>query len=60
MCGIAGIVGSEKYENLAIVKQMTQTMALRGPDGEGIWHVAPFSIAVLIWGIHHENINHRR
>ncbi|MBI3804167.1 MAG: asparagine synthase (glutamine-hydrolyzing) [Nitrospirae bacterium] len=41
MCGIAGIVGSGQHENIAVVKQMTRAMALRGPDGEGIWHEGP-------------------
>ncbi len=38
MCGICGIVGSSNPENLSVVKQMTNALAVRGPDDEGYWH----------------------
>src|SRR5437868_4510658 len=37
MCGIAGIVGSSDPRHQLSVKEMTRSMALRGPDGEGFW-----------------------
>ena len=39
MCGIAGIiqVNNNGYGN-AHLKQMTDALAHRGPDGEGLWH----------------------
>jgi asparagine synthase (glutamine-hydrolysing) len=36
MCGIAGIIGTSTA-NPAAVRAMTDIMAHRGPDGEGIW-----------------------
>lgn len=36
MCGIAGIAGLSAV-NAAAVKAMTDLMAHRGPDGEGLW-----------------------
>lgn len=36
MCGIAGIIGLRAV-NAGAVKAMTDLMAHRGPDGEGIW-----------------------
>ncbi len=36
MCGIAGIIGTRAV-NAHAVKAMTDLMAHRGPDGEGIW-----------------------
>src|SRR5688572_10287882 len=41
MCGIAGIiqVNNNGYGN-AHLKQMTDAIAHRGPDGEGLWHNA--------------------
>jgi asparagine synthase (glutamine-hydrolysing) len=36
MCGIAGIAGLSAV-NAAAVKTMTDLMAHRGPDGEGLW-----------------------
>lgn len=38
MCGICGIVGSYNPENLSVVKQMNSSLALRGPDNNGLWH----------------------
>jgi asparagine synthase (glutamine-hydrolysing) len=38
MCGIAGAVGSHpKYVNQHVVTSMTDAIAHRGPDGEGVW-----------------------
>src|SRR5262245_59660459 len=39
MCGIAGWVDFERdlTRERAAVTAMTQTMACRGPDGEGLW-----------------------
>ena len=38
MCGIAGIISSEKnFVSTERLKQMTNAIAHRGPDGEGIW-----------------------
>lgn len=36
MCGIAGIVGKNVNRHKHLVKQMTDAIAHRGPDGEGI------------------------
>ena len=37
MCGIAGLLGDcEPIKGTAIVRAMTQSLALRGPDGEGV------------------------
>lgn len=36
MCGIAGLIGSDRNHALAAVSQMTAALARRGPDGEGI------------------------
>ena len=47
MCGIAGIIqlNNGGYGN-AQLKQMTDAIAHRGPDGDGIWH-NPSSHALL-------------
>ncbi|MFF3837925.1 hypothetical protein [Streptomyces sp. NPDC001930] len=39
MCGIAGWVdfGRDLTQERAIVDAMTQTMACRGPDADGVW-----------------------
>lgn len=38
MCGISGIITSSPSENLlATLKEMTDSIAHRGPDGEGHW-----------------------
>lgn len=39
MCGIAGWIdyGRDLTQERAIVDAMTQTMACRGPDAEGVW-----------------------
>ncbi|MCA1907392.1 MAG: asparagine synthase (glutamine-hydrolyzing) [Magnetospirillum sp.] len=37
MCGIAGILSSQRPVNPAAVQAMTQAMAHRGPDGSGLW-----------------------
>ena len=39
MCGIAGWVDYERNLNgeRLIIQAMTDTMALRGPDAQGIW-----------------------
>ena len=38
MCGIAGIISSEKnFVSTGKLKRMTDAFAHRGPDGEGIW-----------------------
>ena len=36
MCGIAGIAGSKAALEVSVVRRMTETLARRGPDGEGI------------------------
>lgn len=36
MCGIAGITGKQVKEHRHLVKAMTDAIAYRGPDGEGI------------------------
>lgn len=39
MCGIAGILNFQhKPVDLSVLKQMSDTLSHRGPDGEGIWH----------------------
>lgn len=35
MCGICGVLGSATREELA---RMTDSLAHRGPDGQGLWH----------------------
>ncbi|MEO8769916.1 MAG: asparagine synthase (glutamine-hydrolyzing) [Ferruginibacter sp.] len=38
MCGIAGIISSNQiYLNARILKSMADSLAHRGPDGEGFW-----------------------
>lgn len=38
MCGIAGILNfNDKPLNQHLIKQMTDSLIHRGPDGEGIW-----------------------
>ncbi len=39
MCGITGWVDFERdlTQERAVIQAMTDTMALRGPDGEGVW-----------------------
>jgi asparagine synthase (glutamine-hydrolysing) len=37
MCGIAGIIQASPKYNLQDVKKMTDSLAHRGPDGEGFW-----------------------
>jgi asparagine synthase (glutamine-hydrolysing) len=38
MCGIAGIISKNKeVVHANVVKKMTDTIAHRGPDGEGVW-----------------------
>ncbi len=37
MCGIAGILSLEKDVSIPQLKQMTDALAHRGPDGEGQW-----------------------
>ncbi len=37
MCGLAGIVGRVGEGNRAALRRMTDAMAHRGPDGDGIW-----------------------
>jgi asparagine synthase (glutamine-hydrolysing) len=37
MCGIAGILSLEKNVSISQLKQMTDVLAHRGPDGEGQW-----------------------
>jgi asparagine synthase (glutamine-hydrolysing) len=36
MCGIAGIVSNRKVDG-EVLKKMTDAIAHRGPDGEGVW-----------------------
>ena len=37
MCGIAGLLGNcDSQKGIGIVKDMTNSLALRGPDGEGV------------------------
>ena len=38
MCGIAGIISSnQNYLNSTVLKSMADSLAHRGPDGEGFW-----------------------
>ena len=37
MCGIAGIAAKRAIENKSRVKKMTDSLAHRGPDGEGVF-----------------------
>lgn len=37
MCGITGIVGPGAESNGAVLSEMSQTIAHRGPDGQGSW-----------------------
>ncbi|MGM9427164.1 asparagine synthase (glutamine-hydrolyzing) [Hydrogenophaga sp. MI9] len=37
MCGLAGIVGRVGEANRAALRRMTDAMAHRGPDGDGLW-----------------------
>jgi asparagine synthase (glutamine-hydrolysing) len=38
MCGIAGVISTDRsIINQSILKQMTDSMIHRGPDGEGFW-----------------------
>ncbi|MBS1732563.1 MAG: asparagine synthetase B, partial [Bacteroidetes bacterium] len=38
MCGIAGIISPDKrILNSAVLKNMADALAHRGPDGEGFW-----------------------
>jgi asparagine synthase (glutamine-hydrolysing) len=37
MCGLAGIVGRVGEGNRAALRRMTDAMAHRGPDGDGLW-----------------------
>jgi len=37
MCGIAGIIGFKHTVSESDVKKMTDALAHRGPDGDGIW-----------------------
>lgn len=37
MCGIAGLVSFQGSVERSLVKKMTDTIAHRGPDGEGCW-----------------------
>ena len=54
MCGLAGIVGRVGEANRAALRRMTDAMAHRGPDGEGLW-VGPAD--ALGWGV---MLGHRR
>lgn len=49
MCGIAGILlasSNADPRRLAVVRQMTQTLYHRGPDGSGLWADDPAGIAL--------------
>lgn len=41
MCGIAGLVGRVHHTHRAALSRMTDAIAHRGPDGEGIWVSPP-------------------
>src|SRR5689334_4137172 len=41
MCGIAGILGSISEPNRSALKRTVDSMAHRGPDGEGYWESQP-------------------
>ena len=43
MCGLAGIVGRVGEANRLALQRMTDAMAHRGPDGDGIW------MGLVIW-----------
>lgn len=47
MCGIAGIISADpKFSDGSHIKKMIDTLAHRGPDGEGIWTNASSGIAL--------------
>ena len=54
MCGLAGIVGRVGDVNRAALRRMTDAMAHRGPDGEGLW-MGPADASG--WGV---MLGHRR
>lgn len=54
MCGLAGIVGRVGESNRAALLRMTESMAHRGPDGEGLWMGPPDAQG---WGV---MLGHRR
>ena len=54
MCGLAGIVGRIGEANRAALRRMTDAMAHRGPDGEGLW-MGPADASG--WGV---MLGHRR
>lgn len=41
MCGIAGVLGALNRRNRAALQRMTDAIAHRGPDGEGVWVSTP-------------------
>jgi asparagine synthase (glutamine-hydrolysing) len=41
MCGIAGIIGRIDERNRAALARMNDSMAHRGPDGQGTWESVP-------------------
>lgn len=43
MCGIAGVISISKNIDLSVVKNMTDTIAHRGPDGEGQYKFENFA-----------------
>lgn len=54
MCGLAGIIGRVGESNRAALRRMTDAMAHRGPDGEGLWMGPPDARG---WGV---MLGHRR
>ncbi|MDO9369806.1 MAG: asparagine synthase (glutamine-hydrolyzing) [Sphingopyxis sp.] len=46
MCGIAGIVSQRPSGDLSALKRMADSLAHRGPDGEGFWQSADRRVAL--------------
>ncbi len=44
MCGIAGYSDKKGIKSVPVLKAMTDAIAHRGPDGEGLWHNAEETI----------------
>ena len=45
MCGIAGEIAADGHApDIAAVTRMTETLAPRGPDGQGLWAAGPIAL----------------
>lgn len=43
MCGITGVVYNDRFGDFRDIKKMSDTIAHRGPDGEGFLAINSFS-----------------